>query len=117
MPKLLLRSSGVSHWPGWIDLFTILFLSDSRLAMALGVVPAGYCISWNRFSGSRITSPALIFALATRTGTVFWTELRAVSLAVRYAATRPQPMATNIITNVFDFIAAPQGWRVVPVAV
>src|SRR5919197_4586713 len=114
MPKLVLRSSGVTHWPCWTVLLRILFFSVSMLEMAFGADPAGYCISTNRFSGSLIMSPALIRSLATRTGTVFWDAPLAVSRAVRYAATRPQPMATNIITNVFDFIAAPQRWRVGP---
>src|SRR2546423_1951631 len=60
----------------------------------------------NNFSGSLITWPAWIFSLATSTGTVSGAACLALIRAVRYAATRPQPMATNIITKVFDFIAA-----------
>src|SRR4051812_27327002 len=63
-------------------------------------------MSTNAFSGSLITCPDRIFSLATRTGCVSGVACLAEIRAVRYAATSPHPMARNIITNVFDFIAA-----------
>ena len=83
MPKFELKSSGVSHCPGWMVLLTILPLRSSRNPMAFGVVPAGYRISTNNFSGSLITSPARIFSFATRTGTESGTACLALIRAVR----------------------------------
>src|SRR5438874_1904942 len=63
-------------------------------------------MSTNNLSGSLITAPALIFSLATSTGWVSGAACLALIRAVRYAATSPHPIARNINTNVFDFIAA-----------
>lgn len=83
-------------------------LSFCTSETALIAVPLRKSISVNSFSGSFRTVPILISALETSTRSISSLFL-AVSRAVMYAATRPQPIATIISMRDLDFMVPTSG--------